>query len=70
MSLMMMTIADEALEAAEDRQIVDGLHEIERRLGRLIDGTELIDGYSSAIDLLIAGYAIDDVIHKINLNAH
>jgi hypothetical protein len=30
----------------------------------------LIDGYSSAIDLLIAGYAIDDVIHKINLNAH
>lgn len=71
MSLCTFTLADaEAEEAAEDRRIVDGLHEIERRLGRLIDGTEMIDGFNSAIDLLIAGYTVDEIVRKISLNSH
>ncbi len=59
----------EKLEAAEDRRIVRALAEIEQRLKRQVDPNDRVDDYthSTLIDLLDAGYSIDECVQKLEL---
>jgi hypothetical protein len=59
----------EKLEAAEDRRIVRALAEIEQRLKRQVDPTARVDDYTNdtLIDLLDAGYSIDECVQKLEL---
>lgn len=57
----------ERLEAAADRRIVRALAEIEMRLGHPIDPSDRVDNFShdTLIDLLDAGYSVDECVQKM-----